>query len=157
MKYIAMVRWDMDLLSEALKIKTESVLRFLRDGRNTSFLLKFRLAKLLKWDLVEGHNAPTHLVDSEGKIWIIKTCTKISGVSFCQNSMIGKGRKFNAVDFLNSLKNHEGYLVCDIDAFPTVRVYAIDNRQVKNLFDHGALKDGRLSYKVFENIVNASK
>ena len=157
MEHVTTLKWYAEDLSLALKINKENVLRFLRDGRNSSFLLKFRLSRILSWSLVEGHNAPTQLVAPNGDVWVIKTCTKISGVSFCQNSMIGKGRKFNAKDFLESLKEYAGFLICDVDGFPDVPVHKIESRKVKDLYEHGAIKEGRMKYSVFTNIVNGSK
>jgi len=156
MRHIASIKWDLLDISNSLKITTGNTLRFLRDGRNSSFLLKFYLSNMLNLELVEGHNAPTQLISSSGNIWIIKTCTKISGVSFCQNSMIGKGRKFNAVDFLKHLEENKGFLVCDIESFPEVNVYKISSKKVKEYFDHGVFKDGRMKYSVFCNIVRSS-
>ena len=157
MKHIYTARWDLDDLSSALKIKKDNTLRFLRDGRNAAFLLKFYLSKITRMSLVEGHNAPTQLIDDDGGVWVIKTCTEISGISFCQNSMIGKGRRFNAVDFLKILKTYKGFLVCDVSAFPEAPIYEITSAKIKELYDHGALQDGRMKYAVFKNIVNAEK
>lgn len=155
MEHITEIKWNLSKISRALDITDSNTLRFLKDGRNSAFLLKFYLSNLLDWELVEGYNAPTKLISFDGSVWVIKTCTSISGVSLCQNSMIGKGRKFNAVDFLKSLNENSGFLICDIDSFPVVNVYKISSKEAKAFFDKGMLSAGRMKYSSFRNIVKS--
>lgn len=153
MKHLISIKWSMSPLTSALLIEESAVLRFLRDGRNAAFLLKFRLSNELNWDLVEGHNAPTHLVSTAGDLWVIKTCTKISGMSLCSNSMIGKGRKFNVTKFLDEIKLYKGFLACDLDNFPNVDIYEILSSEVSELYKDGFIRDGRMSYKFFTELL----
>lgn len=155
MKKIAIIQWNMKDLIRSLGVEEPHVLRFLKDGRNSAFLLKFRLSIELGWELVEGQNAPTHLISKDNKIWIIKTCTPISGVSFCSNSMIGKGRKFESNKFIDSLKEHEGFLVADVSDFPTVEIYQISSREIFNLYMQGMLNEGRIRFNQFKNVVKS--
>ena len=143
------INWNLRDLSSAIKISESAVLRFLRDGRNSAFLLKFRIANELNMSLVEGHNAPANLIAANGEIWKIKTCTKISGVSFCRNAMIGKGRKFNVSDFVEDLKDVTGFILCDLEGFPTVRIYKITSKDVQVLFNRGVIPEGRMKYSNF--------
>lgn len=153
MQYMTSIDFDNNALVKALKIEEKHVRRFLMDGRNAAFLLKFRLSEEFGYPLVEGPNAPTQLIGSKGKIWIIKTCTAISGVSFCTNSMIGSGRKFNSQKFFDSLKENIGFLICNLDCFPVIHVYKTSPRKVIELYERGIIKDGRLSFSNFKALI----
>lgn len=157
MKYITSVSFNMNRLIKALDIDEDHVLRFICDGRNASFLMKFRLAEEFNFELAEGYNAPAHLLDFYGKRWIIKTCTPVSGVSFCANSMIGSGRKYDANKFFDSLKENIGFLVCDLGVFPDVDVYEATPKEIVKLAEKGVLKNGRLSYSNFEALLEEQK
>lgn len=154
MKYLTSIQFNIKLLTSSLGIEEKHVMRFLKDGRNSSFLLKFRLSEKLGFSLVEGENAPTQLFGKDGKLWIIKTCTPKSGITFCKNSMVGSGRRFNANKFLESLKENVGFLVCSLENFPEVKVYEINEKEVIKFFDNGLIKDGRMGFNAFKSIEN---
>ena len=153
MRYFSTIKFNLKNLISALDIQEKHVRRFLMDGRNAAFLLKFRLSEELGYSLVEGQNAPTQLIDNNGKLWVIKTCTSISGVSFCANSMIGSGRRFNSQKFFDSLKENIGFLVCDLECFPEINVYKAHPKNIIELSEKGLLKDGRLSFSNFKSLM----
>ena len=153
MKHFYKLNFNTKNLVSALYIEEKNVRRFLMDGRNAAFLLKFRLSEELGFPLVEGKNAPANLIGKNGRIWIIKTCTVISGVSFCANSMIGSGRRFNSQKFFDSLKENIGFLVCNLECFPTIRVYKASPEKIIELCEKGLIKDGRLSFANFKALM----
>lgn len=153
MRYFHTIKFNFKNLISALDIEEKHVRRFLMDGRNAAFLLKFKLSEELGFSIVEGQNAPAQLIGNNGKIWIIKTCTSISGVSFCANSMIGSGRRFNSQKFFDRLKENIGFLVCNLECFPEINVYKATPKDIIELNEKGLIKDGRLSFANFKSLV----
>ena len=142
------LHWNIDKLSEALKIDIKSVKDYFTDGRRISFILERRLAKeFIKGKLAESEKSGYDIDDPGGGKWEVRSITK-GGVYFTPSGQVGRGRKFNKKEFLNKVKEIKGYIVCDVTSFPNVPFWAISSEDVSMWWQKGLLgKNAKISRK----------
>jgi hypothetical protein len=147
--------WDVKKLSDAMKITAEDVVNYFTDGRRVSFVLERRLA----YEIVHGKLAPSEgagydLLDRNGKLWEVRSITN-GGLYFTPSNQVGKGRTFQLEGFLDKLNEIEGYILCDIVAFPKIPFWAIPKDTVKKWWDAGLLgKNASISHKRALELIN---
>lgn len=147
--------WNVEELSKAMKIKPKDIIEYFTDGRRVSFILERRLA----YEIVYGKLAPSEgsgydLIDRHGKLWEVRSITK-GGLYFSPSNMVGKGRDFELQGFLKKLKAVEGYILCDVQAFPKIPFWAIPKDTVQNWWDEGLLgKKTHISHKTALELIN---
>lgn len=124
MKKNGILQWDINELSNSLKISTDAVQEYFTDGRRVSFLIERRIAlEVLKAKLAPSEGAGYDLVTSDGLKWEVRSLTK--EVYFCPSYMIGSGRSFNETGFIEKINEIEGYIISDIKAFPNIPYWII--------------------------------
>ena len=131
--------WDIQEIAKALKISEKDVKEYFRDGRRISFLLERRIAyEVLDGSLADSEGAGYDVLDSEGKKWEVRSVSS-GGVYFCPSYMVGSGRKFEKSGFLEKLEEIAGYIVSDIQKFPTVPCWIIPVETVRKWWEEGKL------------------
>jgi len=94
------LRWNIDELSQAMKIDPMDVKLYFRDGRKVSFILERRFAyEVIKGRLAPSEGAGYDLLDSTGGKWEVRSISK-GGIYFCPSYMVGSGRKFDEPGFM---------------------------------------------------------
>jgi len=111
--------WDIDEVAAALRIDVGSVREYFTDGRRVAFLIERRIAQEEGFRLAASEGAAFDLVDGNGGSWEVRNITR-SGIYFCPSYMVGSGRSFDTPGFLRKLRAVSGYIVTDIEMFPTV-------------------------------------
>ena len=151
------LHWNIDKLSEALKIDIKSVKDYFTDGRRISFILERRLAKeFIKGKIAGSEKSGYDIVDSRGGKWEVRSITK-GGIYFTPSGQVGKGRKFNRKEFLNKIKEIKGYIVCDVVPFPNVPFWVISSEDVSRWWRKRLLgKNAKVSRKKALNLINNS-
>lgn len=131
--------WDIDQISKALKIEPRDVAAYFTDGRRISFLLERRIAyEVLNGSLASSEGAAYDVLDSEGNKWEVRSISK-GGIYFCPSYMVGSGRCFEEHGFLQKLDEIAGYVVSDIQRFPSVPYWKISADKVKKWWGQGKL------------------
>lgn len=130
-------RWDAAKIACALKIKEADVLEYFRDGRRVSFITERRLCEAIGGTLANSEGAAYDLTDPNGGKWEVRSITK--GVYFCPSYMVGSGRKFNKLGFLQKLEEIEGYILCHVTKFPEIPYWFIPKELVRKWYDAGKL------------------
>lgn len=74
--------------------------------------------------IAESEGANFDLVDDKGRKWEVRSISG-KGTYFCPSYMVGSGRSFNEEGFINKLDAIEGYILCDIEAFPKVPFFVV--------------------------------
>jgi hypothetical protein len=118
MNPIVTIRWDVDEVAAALGISREHVNEMFNDGRQVSWLLNRRLARVLNMHLVPTDGGGVKLVGRKGDTWILRCIT--DDAKFVPSSMLGTGRHFDAMGFDAHLANLTGFIVADLKSFPAV-------------------------------------
>jgi hypothetical protein len=117
--------WDVDEIARALKITAQEVRGYFTDGRRVSFILERRLAReVLRGHLAGSEGDAFDVVDSRGRKWEVR-CISAGGVFFSPSGMVGSGRSFEEQGFLAKLAFIQGYVLCDIEAFPEIPFWII--------------------------------
>ena len=79
--------------------------------------------------------------------WDIRSITQ-GGIYFCPSYMIGSERSFKRYGFLKKTKEIEGYIVSDIESFPTIPYWIIPVAEVVRWWGKGSLgKTTKISRK----------
>jgi hypothetical protein len=131
--------WDVSEIAKALKTGEEDVHEYFTDGRRVSFILERRIAyEVLKGRLSPSEGAGFDVYDSEDGKWEVRSISK-DGIYFCPSYMVGSGRHFELRGFLNKLSEVLGYIVSDIEKFPSVPYWEISSAQVREWWDEGKL------------------
>ena len=148
------LHWDIDELSKALRIDKKSVKDYFTDGRRISFILERRLAKeFVKGKIADSEKFGYDIVDPKGGKWEVRSITK-GGIYFTPSGHVGKGRKFNKKEFLNKIKEIEGYIVCDVTSFPNVPFWVISYKDVAKWWKKSLLgKNANISRKKALNLI----
>ena len=134
-----MFEWDIEKISAALKITTADVQAYFTDGRRVSFLLERRIAyEVLDGTLAISEGAGYDVLDSQGRKWEVRSVSR-GGIYFCPSYMVGSGRHFKERGFLEKLQEIAGYVVSDIERFPSVPYWRISADIV-----HAWWRQGRL-------------
>lgn len=133
------LEWDIKEIATALKINEVDVKEYFTDGRRISFILERRIAKeFLKGKIAESEGAGYDVYDKDGGKWEVRSITN-SGVYFCPSYMVGSGRSFNEKGFFEKLEEIKGYILSDIESFPSVPFWIIEASQVKEWWKEGKL------------------
>ena len=131
--------WDIVEISKSLKITPEAVRIYFTDGRRVSFLLERRIAdEVLHGELAPSEGAGYDVLDNCGLKWEVRSISK-HGIYFCPSKMVGSGRSFNEPGFLQKLDEIAGYVVSDIECFPTVPYWVIPKDDVREWWNQGKL------------------
>jgi len=109
----------MEALAAALRVDPNSVREYFTDGRRVAFLIERRIAREEGFRLAPSEGASFDLVDQNGGKWEVRNITR-GGIYFCPSYMVGSGRSFDKPGFLRKLDGIKGYIVTDIEAFPSV-------------------------------------
>lgn len=123
--------WDIEEISTALKISPLDARVYFTDGRRVSFLLERRIAfEVLNGSLATSEGAGYDVLDSDGQKWEVRSISK-GGIYFCPSYMVGSGRRFEEPGFLKKLEEIAGYVVSDIELFPSVPYWKISAETVR--------------------------
>jgi hypothetical protein len=99
---------NIDEIAVALKISREDARAYFTDGRKVSFLLERRIAyEVLDGTLAPSEGAGYDVLDKNGLKWEVRSISR-GGIYFCPSYMVGSGRSFEEVGFLQKLKEIEG-------------------------------------------------
>ncbi len=133
------LKWDIAEIASALRIQAADVQEYFTDGRRVSFILERRLAyEVVKGTLAESEGKGYDLIDAHGRKREVRSITR-GGIYFCPSYMVGSGRSFNRAGFLTKLREIEGYIICDVESFPSVPFWIIPGSVVRGWRDDGAL------------------
>ncbi len=136
------LKWDIGKLAQAMKIGRRDVQEYFTDGRRISFLLERRIAReVLGGELATSESAHFDIVDGQGRRWEVRSISK-RGVYFCPSFMVGSGRHFDEPGFLSKLEEISGYVLCDIESFPSVPFWIVSSDQVRTWWESGHLGAG---------------
>lgn len=124
------LNWDIEQVAAALRLDVQSVREYFTDGRRVAFLIERRIAREEGYRLAPSEGAAFDLVDSQGANWEARNITK-SGIYFCPSYMVGSGRTFDTPGFLRKLAGIAGYLVTDIELFPSVPYWVLPRAVVE--------------------------
>ncbi len=131
--------WDVQKISTALKIEPEDVEIYFRDGRRISFLLERRIAyEVLNGSLAPSEGAGYDVLDTKGEKWEVRSVSR-GGIYFCPSYMVGSGRVFKESGFLTKMDEITGYVVSDIQRFPSVPYWVIPVELVRRWWQQGKL------------------
>lgn len=133
------INWDVEKLSEAFQVTKEDVREYFTDGRRVSFIIERRL----KWDhpgweLAPSEGAGYDLKDPHDGLWEVRSVTK-GGVYFTPRNQVGSGRKFNENGFQDKLSGIQGFILTDIEKFPSMDVYVVPVQNVIRWHHQGNL------------------
>lgn len=119
------IDWAPAALASALKISESDVCEYFTDGRRVSFIIERRLEHEHDgWTRAASEGASFDLLDPDGGKWEVRSITR-SGVYFTPSNQVGSGRKFDETAFLQKLKTVKGYILADIETFPSIEVYVV--------------------------------
>jgi hypothetical protein len=131
--------WSIDQLAKALSVKEQDVKEYFTDGRRIVFLIERCLAhEVLNGTLAASEGAAFDLIDKDGDKWEVRSISR-SGVYFCPSYMVGSGRTFNEPGFLRKLANIKGYIVADIESFPSIPYWIIPRERIEDWWNSGRL------------------
>ena len=131
--------WDIQEIAAALKIDTDAVKAYFSDGRRVSFLLERRIAfEVLNGSLAPSEGAGYDVLDSEGQKWEVRSVSR-GGIYFCPSYMVGSGRRFDEPGFMAKMDEIVGYVVSDIQRFPSVPYWIIRVEIVREWWQQGKL------------------
>lgn len=136
------LKWNVDDIAKALKIRKKDVQEYFTDGRRISFLIERRVAReVLLGQVAKSEGAGFDIVDSKGHKWEVRSVSR-GGVYFCPSYMVGSGRNFDEKGFLEKLNEIEGYVLADIESFPNVPFWIVPVEHVKDWYEKGLLGAG---------------
>lgn len=141
-----LLKWNIPQLSEGLKIPQGDVNTYFTDSRRVSFLFERRIAyEVLNGSLAGSEGAGYDVLDSDGRKWEVRSVSK-RGIYFCPSYMVGSGRHFEEDGFLQKLDEIAGYIVSDIQCFPSVPYWQIPADTVRAWWSQGQLgKSSKIS------------
>ena len=150
----SILSWDVEALTNAMKLDTTEVEQYFKDGRRMSFILERRIAReLIGGQIAESEGAGYDLLDKNGGKWEVRSLTA-RGVYFNPSVDVGGGRSFNLENFIAKLEQIDGYLIADITKFPNVPVYAVNKEIVLAWYKSGAInKSAKASLKVAQTLL----
>ncbi len=133
------LEWSIGELSRAMKITEDEVRGYFTDGRRVSYLIERRIAReVLKGTIAPTEGEPFDVFDKEQGKWEVR-CITSAGVYFCPSYMVGSGRSFDAVGFLDKLAQVAGYVVADVVQFPSVPYWIVSSDTVRRWWIEGLL------------------
>ena len=85
------MRWDLEELARAFRVREQDIREYLTDGRRVSFIIERRLKwEHPGWTLAPSEGAGYDLRDPAGGLWEVRSVTR-SGVYFNPSSQVGLG------------------------------------------------------------------
>ncbi len=136
------LEWDLNQIASSLKLAPKDTKDYFTDGRRVSFILERRLAyEVLGGTLALSEGAGFDLLDKNGKKWEVRSITR-GGIYFCPSYMVGSGRSFEEKGFLDKLDEIEGYIVSDIELFPSIPFWKINKATVHHWYVNNMLGSG---------------
>ena len=122
--------WELPALVLSLKIPEEEIIEYFKDGRRIAFLIERRIAReVLGGTLAPSEGSHFDVTDHYGNNWEIRSLSK-RGTYFCPSYMVGSGRDFDEAGFQEKLDKITGYIICDIDSFPSVSYWLIPKADI---------------------------
>jgi hypothetical protein len=142
------LRWNVNQLAQALRLKPEDVREYFTDGRRISLLIERRVMReVLNGRLAPHEGTPYDVVDAQNGNWDIRSISG-HGVYFSPSHMVGSGRRFEQAGFFAKLDVLNGYVLADIERFPDIPYWKISTGQVRTWWQAGALSsDTKISRK----------
>jgi hypothetical protein len=70
--------------------------------------------------------------------WEVRSVSR-GGIYFCPSYMVGSGRSFDEPGFLNKLQEIAGYVVSDIQQFPSIPFWSVPVAMVQEWWQQGRL------------------
>lgn len=146
--------FDIDLISDALKISVENTRDYFTDGRRVSFLIERRAVEAMPGsELAPSEGAGYDLTDVHGGHWEVRSLTK-GGIYFCPSYMVGSGREFVEQGFLEKLADIEGYVVTKIQSFPLMPYWVVPYQVVERWWYEGDLgRNSKISSAKFLQLI----
>jgi hypothetical protein len=133
------LEWNIDHIASSLLISKNDVRIYFTDGRRVSFLLERRIAyEVFQGRLASSEGAGYDLIDRQGDKWEVRSISK-GGIYFCPSYMVGKGRSFDEDGFLAKLNEIRGYVVSDIEQFPSIPYWIIPGDIIENWWKVGQI------------------
>ena len=131
--------WNSKEVAKALKISVEDVKEYFTDGRRVSFIVERRVSK----EIIKGWLAPSEgsgfdLIDPSRGKWEVRSISR-GGIYFCPSRMVGSGRKFDEPGFLKKLSEIKGYILSDIESFPSIPIWIVSKQDVLRWWKDGSL------------------
>ena len=147
--------WSLPDVAAALHIDEASVKEYFRDGRRMSFVLERRLqAELGDQGYRPNENASFDVVATDGSKWEVRCLTE--GIYFCPSYMVGSGRSFDEVGFLEKLDEIAGYIIGDIKQFPSVPCWTISSELVRQWWEgHRLGSNSRIARTSFYRLIGS--
>jgi len=130
MKPTRTLTWNIEEVAAALRVDVQSVREYFTDGRRVAFLIERRIAREEGFKLAPSEGACFDLMDQSGGKWEVRNITR-GGIYFCPSYMVGSGRSFDSPGFLRKLASVNGYIVTDIESFPTVPYWILPRSAVE--------------------------
>lgn len=155
MKKKFVIQWNEEKLADAFQVKIEDVREYFTDGRRVSFLIERRL----KWDnpgweLAPSEGAGYDLIDPKGGLWEVRSVTR-GGVYFTPSNQVGAGRSFNEGGFQAKLGRIKGFILTDIQMFPSMEAYVVPVKNILRWHSDGILgSNGKISRARFLSMVD---
>jgi len=141
MRPTRVLEWDIADVARCLKVDVQSVREYFTDGRRVAFLIERRIAKDEGFTLAASEGAAWDLIDSNGERWEVRNITR-GGIYFCPSYMFGSGRSFDTAGFTKKLAGVAGYIVSDIECFPSVPYWIIRRNQIERWWTTNCLGAG---------------
>jgi hypothetical protein len=136
------LEWDATELARAFGITESDVRLYFTDGRRVSFIIERRLVlEHPGWKLAPSEGAGYDLLSPDGGKWEVRSLTR-GGVYFCPSYMVGSGRRYEQQGFLEKLNDIRGYILSDIEKFPSVPVFVVPSGCVRKWYENGRLGAG---------------
>lgn len=156
MKPTSILKFDEEFIGEGLGLTVPQVQTWFRDGRHASRIIELNLAKELGLVLPENICDKFDLLDENGGKWEVR-CLTDRGCSFAPSNMTGAGRKFDLAGLVEKLRLVKGFIVADIEGFPTVPYWVIPVHIIEAWCYGGDLKTGARGSraKILELLRNA--
>ena len=124
--------WDVEDIANDVR-------EYFTDGRRVSFIIERRIAReVLKGSISKSEGAHFDVIDPDGGKWEVRSISK-DGIYFCPSYMVGSGRSFEEDGFLSKLSEIKGYIVADIESFPSMPFWIISSDQVRTWWDEQKL------------------
>jgi len=134
-----LLKWNLERLATAMQLKESDVTLYFTDGRRVSFMLERRIAyEILNGTLAPSEGAGWDVRDENGLKWEVRSISR-GGIYFCPSYMVGSGRSFNEPGFLTKLDEIEGYVVSDIESFPSIPFWIVPGDLVRSWWASGKL------------------
>lgn len=156
MKPSGYFHFDIDKIAIALGISVEDTRLYFTDGRRVSFLIERRAVEAIPSSrLAPSEGSGYDLITADGGHWEVRSLTR-GGIYFCPSYMVGSGRKFDEVGFLEKLDDIKGYIVTDVQSFPSMPYWIISDYIVEKWWYKGQLGSStKINPKKFRQLIES--